>query len=119
MFVVKLLWRTFSYHSKEKHPNLDFFSMRELLYDANINTDWAYYDLSFVNSDLKWRCHSSRLFCQTVTLIFKHKTGIQSSTMSSTEFEYEKTDEKSFSLYRFFPVDCYLYNRTILISSIK
>jgi len=39
--------------------------------------------------------------------------------MSSTEFEYEKTDEKSFSLYRFFPVDCYLYNRTILISSIK
>jgi len=53
MFVVKLLWRTFSYHSKEKHPNLDFFSMPELLYDANINTDWAYYDLSFVNSDLK------------------------------------------------------------------
>lgn len=44
------------------------------------------------------------LFIKTGTLIFKHKTGIQSFTLSSTEFEYERTEEKSFTLYRFFPL---------------
>ena len=28
------------------------------------------------------------------TLIFKHETGIQSSTLSNTQFEFERTHEK-------------------------
>lgn len=103
-----------------------FFSLRELLYDTNINTAWTYYDLSFVNSALKWRCHSSNYFTYHKNCWYLNfeNTKPESSHLPCQTLNLNLKEQRKVShytpwIYTALSADCYLYSRTIGISSIK